>query len=79
VELDFLNRYQLDKELAMIRAFRSHPCVSLWTLQNETDPEVNNPRMRYALEKMREADPSRMVLLKSGVSTGQAGVVPPLQ
>ncbi|MGO8838035.1 MAG: malectin domain-containing carbohydrate-binding protein, partial [Limisphaerales bacterium] len=62
------NRYQLDKELAMIRAFRSHPCVSLWTLQNETDPEVNNPRMRYALEKMREADPSRMVLLKSGVS-----------
>ena len=71
VELDFLNRYQLDKELAMIRAFRSHPCVSLWTLQNETDPEVNNPRMRYALEKMREADPSRMVLLKSGVSAGK--------
>jgi hypothetical protein len=69
VELDFLNRYQLDKELAMIRAFRSHPCVSLWTLQNETDPNVNNPRMRYALEKMREADPSRMVLLKSGVGT----------
>jgi hypothetical protein len=66
VELDFLNRYQLDKELAMIRAFRSHPCVSLWTLQNETSPDVNNPRMRYALEKMREADPSRMVLLKSG-------------
>lgn len=66
VELDFLNRYQLDKELAMIRAFRSHPCVSLWTLQNETNPDVNNPRMRYALEKMREADPSRMVLLKSG-------------
>ena len=68
VELDFLNRYQLDKELAMIQAYRSNPCISLWTLQNETDPEVNNPRMRYALEKMREADPSRMVLLKSGVS-----------
>jgi beta-galactosidase len=67
VELDFLNRYQLDKELAMIRAFRSHPCVTLWTLQNETSPGVNDPRMRYALEKMREADPSRMVLLKSGV------------
>lgn len=70
VELDFLNRYQLDKELGMIRAFRSHPCVSLWTLQNETDPDVNNPRMRYALEEMREADPSRIVLLKSGVSPG---------
>jgi len=70
-ELDFLNRYQLDKELAMIRTFRSHPCVSLWTLQNETSPEVNNPRMRYALEKMRGADPSRMVLLKSGDSIGK--------
>ncbi len=68
VELDFLNRYQLDKELAMIRAYRSNPCVSLWTLQNETDPDVNNPRMRYALERMREADPSRPVLLKSGES-----------
>ena len=66
VELDFLNRYQLAKELAMIRAFRSHPCVNLWTLQNETSPDVNNPRMRYALEKMGGADPSRMVLLKSG-------------
>ncbi|MGA9451707.1 MAG: malectin domain-containing carbohydrate-binding protein [Verrucomicrobiia bacterium] len=68
VELDFLNRYQLDKELAMIRAFRSHPCVSMWTLQNETDPDVNNSRMRYALEQMREADPSRIIALKSGVS-----------
>ncbi len=68
VELDFLNRYQLDKELAMIRAYRSSPCVSLWTLQNETDPDVNNPRMRYAIEKMRAADPSRIILLKSGVS-----------
>ena len=75
VELDFLNRYQLAKELAMIRAFRSHPCVSLWTLQNETSPDVNNPRMRYALEKMREADPSRMVLLKSGDRRREPGVV----
>lgn len=69
VDLDFLNRYQLDKELAMIRAFRSNPCVSLWTLQNETDPDVDNPRMRYALDKMREADPSRIILLKSGESS----------
>jgi hypothetical protein len=66
VELDFLNRYQLAKELAMIRAFRSHPSVSLWTLQNEVSPDVNDPRMRYALQKMHEADPSRIVALKSG-------------
>ncbi|HUB26289.1 MAG TPA: malectin domain-containing carbohydrate-binding protein, partial [Tepidisphaeraceae bacterium] len=66
-QLSFLNRYQLDKELAMIRAFRSHPCVSVWTLQNETSPDLNNPRIFYALNKMREADPSRMILLKSGI------------
>jgi beta-galactosidase len=65
--LDFLNRYQLDKELAMIRAFRSHPCVTVWTLQNETSPDLKNPRVFYALNKMRQADPSRMILLKSGV------------
>jgi len=77
IELDFLNRYQLDKELAMIRAFRSDPCVSIWTLQNETDPDVNNPKMRYTLEKMREADPSRILLLKSGVSPqGQVWSLP---
>lgn len=68
-QLDFLNRYQLDKELAMIRAFRSHPCVSVWTLQNETSPDLNNPRVFHALNKMREADPSRMILLKSGVTS----------
>jgi len=68
-QLDFLNRYQLDKELAMIRAFRSHPCVSVWTLQNETSPDLSNPRIFCALNKMRQADPSRMILLKSGVSS----------
>ena len=77
LELDFLNRYQLDKELAMIRAFRSDPCVTIWTLQNETGPDVDNPRMRYALERMREADPSRLVLLKSGeVSRGEVWSLP---
>jgi len=76
-QLDFLNRYQLDKELAMIRAFRSHPCVSVWTLQNETNPDLNNPRIFYALNKMRQADPSRMILLKSGVtSDNQAWSLP---
>jgi hypothetical protein len=67
-QLDFLNRYQLDKELAMIRAFRSHPCVSLWTIQNESSPDLTNPRVFYALNKMREADPSRMIILKSGIT-----------
>jgi hypothetical protein len=76
-KLDFLNRYQLDKELAMIRAFRSHPCVSVWTIQNEISPDLKNPRIFYTLNKMREADPSRMILLKSGVdSANQVWTLP---
>ncbi|MGD0464879.1 MAG: malectin domain-containing carbohydrate-binding protein [Tepidisphaeraceae bacterium] len=67
-QLDFLNRYQLDKELAMIRAFRSHPCVTVWTVQNESSPDLNNPRIFYAMNKMRQADPSRIILLKSGAN-----------
>ena len=50
-QLDFLNRYQLDKELAMIRAFRSHPSVSIWTLQNETSFDLTNPAHLLRLEQ----------------------------
>jgi hypothetical protein len=64
---DFTNRYQLDKELAMIRADRSHPSVTVWTLQNEISPDLKNPLIFNALNKMRELDPSRMIVLKSGV------------
>ena len=51
----------------MIRADRSHPSVIIWTLQNEVSPDLHNPRIFYVLRKMREADPSRIILLKSGI------------
>jgi len=63
----FLAQYELAKVLAMIKAERSHPSVSVWTLQNEISPNLKNPRIFYVLGKMREADPSRIVLLKSGI------------
>ena len=63
----FLGRYELAKVLAMIRADRSHPSVILWSLQNEISPNLHNPRIFYTLRRMREADPSRIILLKSGI------------
>ena len=48
VELDFLNRYQLDKELAMIRAFRSAP------LRQPLDaPERDRPRCEQSANALR--------------------------
>jgi len=65
----FTERYERAKVLAMIRENRSHPCVSMWTLQNETQPDLHNPKLWNTLRQMRAADPSRLILLKSGDST----------
>jgi beta-galactosidase len=64
--LNFINRYETAKVLAMIKAYRSHPSVPLWTLLNEGGANLHNTRIFQILRKMRELDPSRIVLLKSG-------------
>jgi hypothetical protein len=62
----FYNRYEEDKVLSMVRAFRSHPSIPIWCLQNEIKPDLTNPKIFYTLRKIHEIDPSRIVLLKSG-------------
>jgi hypothetical protein len=62
----FANRYELAKLLAMIKAYRSHPSVILWSLNNETGGDSRNPKIFYAVQKAHELDPSRIVVLKSG-------------
>jgi hypothetical protein len=64
----FANRYELAKLLAMIQAYRSHPSVILWSLNNETGGDSHNPKIFYAMEKAHALDPSRIVVLKSGFS-----------
>ncbi len=64
----FANRYELAKLLAMIKAYRSHPSVILWSLNNETGADSHNAKIFYAMEKVHELDPSRIVILKSGFS-----------
>jgi hypothetical protein len=51
---------------AMIRRDRNHPCLTIWGLLNETE---DGPVFRHAvgyLPKLRQLDPSRLVLLSSG-------------
>ncbi len=62
----FANRYELAKLLTMIKAYRSHPSVILWSLNNETGGDSRNPKIFYAIQKAHELDPSRIVVLKSG-------------
>jgi len=65
----FANKYELYKVLAMIKAGRSHPSAIIWSLQNEVVANHYNPKIYYTLRKMREADPSRIVMLESGFAT----------
>ncbi|NNM85573.1 MAG: hypothetical protein HKL96_07440 [Phycisphaerales bacterium] len=62
----FANRYELAKICAMIKAYRSHPCIIMWSLNNETGANLHNPKIFYALRKAHALDPSRILVLKSG-------------
>lgn len=64
--VSFANRYELAKLLAMIKAYRSHPAIIVWSLNNETGGNSHNPKIWYAMEKAHALDPSRIIVLKSG-------------
>jgi beta-galactosidase len=62
----FLRQYMLAKCRAMVRAFRSHPSLIQYTLQNELGADLKNPDSLTAIEIMHEEDPSRSVVLNDG-------------
>lgn len=63
----FAEKYMEEKLLGMIRDHRSHPSVIMYCIQNEINPDLHNPRIFRLLRRMHEEDPSRIVLLKSGI------------
>ncbi len=63
----FTEKYMEAKILAMIRDHRSHPSLIMYNIQNEIHPNLNNPRIFNLLRKMHREDPSRIVMLKSGI------------
>ncbi len=62
----FSRQFMLEKCRAMVRAFRSHPSLIQYTLQNEIDADLGNPETLVPLKIMHEEDPSRSVVLDDG-------------
>ncbi len=67
--LTFGEKYERFKVLRMIQQFRSHPSLVIYVLQNEIDPKFNIPLFFSFLKQMHQEDPSRAIVVKSGVKT----------
>lgn len=70
-------RYMRSRILRMIRDHRSHPSVVVYNLQNERNPDLHNPRIFSMLRAMHEADPSRTIVLHSGIGTNNQAFMQP--
>jgi beta-galactosidase len=63
----FSQRYMIAKCVAMVRAFRSHPSLIQYTLQNEIGADFADPATIAILDIMRREDESRIVALNDGL------------
>jgi hypothetical protein len=69
----FAQRYMFVKCVEMVKAFRSHPSVIIYCVQNEVGADLKNPDTVALLEAMRAEDPSRCIVLNDGfVARGAA-------
>jgi hypothetical protein len=62
----FAQRYMFVKCVEMVRAYRSHPSVIEYCLQNEIGADLSNPDTLAILKAMRDEDPSRCIVLNDG-------------
>ena len=62
----FAQRYMFTKCVEMVKAFRSHPSVIEYCLQNELGADLKNPDTLAVLEAMHKEDPSRCIVLNDG-------------
>ncbi len=63
----FAEKYMEAKIMQMVRDHRSHPSLILYSVQNEINPDLRNPRVFRIIQQIHQADPSRIVMLKSGI------------
>jgi beta-galactosidase len=68
----FAERYMEAKIVGMIRAYRSHPSVVEYILQNEARPDLNNPNLERILRRMHQEDPSRTIVANDGFASRAA-------
>ncbi len=64
---DFRGKYEVAKILAMLKRDRSHPSLVVYCIQNEQQPDMTNPRIFWLIRQMQAVDPSRTIVLHSGV------------
>jgi beta-galactosidase len=62
----FAQRYMFVKCVEMVKAYRSHPSVIEYCLQNEIGADLKNPATLAILKAMHDEDPSRCVVLNDG-------------
>lgn len=62
----FSRDFLVAKCVAMAQAFRSHPSLVQYTLQNEIGANLANPDVQAALKAIHAVDPSRTVILNDG-------------
>jgi hypothetical protein len=62
----FSRQFMFEKCEAMARAFRSHPSLVQYTLQNEIGANLANPDVQAVLKAIHDIDPSRAVILNDG-------------
>jgi beta-galactosidase len=62
----FAQRYMFTKCVEMVKAYRSHPSVIEYCVQNEIGADLKNPDTIAILEAMRAEDPSRCIVLNDG-------------
>ena len=66
--------YMQEKILRMIRDDRSHPSLVVYVVQNEANFDLKNPRVFALLRRMHREDPSRTIVLKSGIDDQGRGL-----
>ncbi|HXC94442.1 MAG TPA: glycoside hydrolase family 2 TIM barrel-domain containing protein [Edaphobacter sp.] len=62
----FAQHFMQVKCVEMVKAYRSHPSVIIYCLQNEIGADLKNPDTIAILEAMRAEDPSRCIVLNDG-------------
>ena len=62
----FAQRFMFVKCVEMVRAYRSHPSVIIYCLQNELGADLKNPDTIAILSAMHAEDPSRCIVLNDG-------------
>jgi beta-galactosidase len=62
----FAQRFMFVKCVEMVKAYRSHPSIIEYCLQNELGADLKNPDTLAVLAAMHAEDPSRCVVLNDG-------------